>query len=62
MRIDVDLALCQSHGECAYQAPEVFRLNDDNELEWNASPPEELREACLAAADACPMGAITVGD
>ncbi|MEE8166399.1 MAG: ferredoxin, partial [Myxococcota bacterium] len=26
MRIEVDLALCQGHGVCVEEAPEVFRV------------------------------------
>jgi ferredoxin len=59
-KVHVDMNLCQSHGECAYVAPDIFELGDDDVLVWkediDASQLDEAREA----ADACPMLAIRV--
>ena len=32
MRVTVDRGLCDSHGVCAAEAPAVFELTDDDEL------------------------------
>lgn len=60
MKVDVDMNLCQSHGECAFVAPEVFELGDDDVLVWKEEVGEELREKVLEAVEACPMMAIRV--
>lgn len=58
MKVHVDMNLCQSHGECAAIAPEVFELGEDDVLRWKEDVDEELRAKMEAAADACPMMAI----
>lgn len=62
MKVDVDMNLCQSHGECAFVAPKVFELGDDDVLVWKEEVGEELREQVLQAVEACPMMAIRVTD
>ncbi len=59
MRVTVDLALCQDHGQCCIAAPNVFCLNDDGKLEYDASPDDSERDNVDQAADACPAQAIT---
>ena len=61
MRVHVDLAVCEAHGECTYAAPEVFELDDD-ELHYDGSPAEELRPKVEQAVRACPVQAITMAD
>jgi ferredoxin len=51
--------LCQSHGECAYVAPDVFELGDDDVLVWKEEVDESQREAVEEAVRACPMTAIS---
>lgn len=62
MRVHVDRSICQLHGQCEIVAPEVFAINDDGELEYDAEPGEERRAEVEDAADACPTQAITVTD
>lgn len=62
MRVTVDLALCQDHGQCAIAAPEVFKINDDGKLEFLATPEEAERFAVEEAADVCPAQAIAIED
>jgi ferredoxin len=67
MRIRVDLELCQGHGLCQEEAPEVFRVvdrpGDYGHVELILErPPEELREKVLAAARFCPNRVISVED
>jgi ferredoxin len=62
MRVQVDMELCQSHGECAFVAPEVFELGDDDVLRWEEHPDEALREKVKHAVTVCPVQAITLLD
>lgn len=58
MRVRVDMTRCQTHAQCVFAAPEVFALNDDDELEYDAAPGDALRPAVEQAARACPVQAI----
>jgi sterol 14-demethylase len=61
MRIVVDFDLCQGHGACEGEAPEVFELDDEGMLTiLQDEPPEELRDKVERAAKYCPTMAITV--
>ncbi|HEX3833071.1 MAG TPA: ferredoxin [Solirubrobacteraceae bacterium] len=62
MKVIVDMDVCESHGQCAIAAPEVFAINDAGELEYNAEPDSAMRENVEEAADVCPVQAITVED
>ena len=55
----VDMNLCQSHGECAYAAPEVFELGEDDVLVWKEDVDDSLRERVEDAVQACPVQAIS---
>jgi ferredoxin len=65
MRVKVDLELCQGHGVCREEAPEVFDVReragayDQVEL-LDESPPEALRAKVEAAARHCPNRVIRV--
>ena len=61
-KVHVDMNLCQSHGECAYVAPEIFELGDDDVLRWKEEVDPSLSAKAREAADACPMQAIRVED
>ncbi|GAA1282567.1 ferredoxin [Planotetraspora silvatica] len=60
MRVRVDMTLCETHAQCVFAAPEVFTLNDDDELVYDATPGDAVRPAVEQAARACPVQAITV--
>jgi len=62
MRIEVDLDLCQAHGDCVVAAPELFDLGeeDDYVTVLVAEPGEELRVKAERAASDCPVTAITI--
>lgn len=59
MKISVDREACDKHGQCAFEAPTVFAINDDGELEYSAEVDDSLAGQVAAAADVCPMQAIT---
>ena len=54
----IDDLACSGHGDCVHEAPGVFVLEGDV-AEVVGSGPDEL---ILAAARACPAGAIIVHD
>jgi len=61
MKVVVDMAICQDHGQCCFAAPEVFQLDDAGKLVVLIdSPDESLRDKVEEAADVCPLQAITV--
>ncbi|MGI5240251.1 FAD-dependent oxidoreductase [Dactylosporangium sp. CA-139066] len=60
MRLVVDLTRCQGYGQCAFAAPEVFRMPGDEALVYEPNPGEEQREKVLRAAASCPVRAIVL--
>lgn len=60
MQIVVDLNRCQSYGQCVFAAPDVFRMDHDETLEWDYSPDDIETTRVLRAAHACPVQAITL--
>lgn len=61
MRIVIDWGLCEGNGACALEAPEMFEMDDDdNLLVLSESLPGEQRSLLEAAARSCPKRAITV--
>lgn len=60
MRVFVDHQLCQGHGQCEAEAPDIFEVRDDGfahvlrDLDVTESP------TVHAAAARCPVEAITV--
>jgi NADPH-dependent 2,4-dienoyl-CoA reductase/sulfur reductase-like enzyme/ferredoxin len=61
MRLVVDLTRCQGYGQCAFLAPEVFRMRGDEVLMYEAEPDDAEYERVLRAEAACPVQAIRVG-
>lgn len=53
---------CELHGECMMAAPEVFTIEDDDEVVTvlDSEPGEHLRPAVQEAAMMCPVGAIRI--
>ncbi|ONH28029.1 ferredoxin [Pseudofrankia asymbiotica] len=60
--VSVDLDVCEDHAQCVFAAPTVFRMNDDDRLEYDAEYDEDLRFDVQAAADSCPVQAIKLLD
>jgi ferredoxin len=59
MRVSVDRSLCVAHGQCEYNDPEHFTVNDDGILELDENPPDSARENVLRAVSACPARALS---
>lgn len=63
MRVVVDFGRCEGHGLCVGEAPDVFDVDEENNLQVLAgSPDENMRAALEAAVMCCPTGALTVLD
>lgn len=64
MKVTVDAALCNGHGECVVEAPEIFDLPDDAETAVILHPdsPDSLRPKATRAAALCPVAAISIKD
>jgi len=63
MRVVVDHDLCQGHGVCQGEAPEVFEVSKSGELTvLQERPPEELRGTVEAAVRYCPTHAIKIAE
>jgi ferredoxin len=61
VKVIVDFDLCDAHGTCVDACPEVFDLDDDDNLHiLNENPGEELRGKVQAAVRGCPKAAITL--
>jgi len=60
IKIEVDMAQCQHYGQCVFEAPNIFKLNDDDKLEYVASANDSERDNVESAVDVCPMQAIRI--
>ena len=60
MKINVDMEKCQHYGQCVFEAPEVFKLNNDDKLEYLAEADDSQQANVEAAMDVCPMQAIFI--
>ena len=56
--IVIDRSLCSGFGACAELAPDVFEVDDGGLVSLRVGTSDDA--AVLDAADACPMGAISV--
>ena len=61
MKIIVDFELCESNAICVDVAPEIFHINDEDELEiLLEAPGERLRSKVEESVRLCPRQAISV--
>jgi ferredoxin len=59
LEVAVDGELCMGSGNCLYEAPGVFDLDDDS-VAFVVDPAASSEEQIIAAARKCPTHAITV--
>ena len=61
MKIRVDYDLCEANANCMEQAPEVFKVDDEDNLHILVEePPEKLRAKLEAAVRLCPRQALAL--
>ena len=66
MRVEVDLQLCQGHGMCEDEAPEVFRVVESADGSYShveirvLEPDAALHEKVTAAVRFCPNRALSL--
>lgn len=61
MKIVVDRDLCQGHGVCESEAPEVFTVPKSGQVSLlDESPPEDLRAKVELAVKFCPTHALKI--
>ena len=63
MRVVVDRDLCEANGVCAGLAPDVFDLDDDDDLHIAAGEvPAASADAVRRAVGSCPRLALSLAD
>ena len=60
IKIEVNMELCQHYGQCVFEAPNLFSLNDDGKLDYHAEADDSERDNVESAVDVCPMQAIRI--
>ncbi|MFG2963244.1 MULTISPECIES: ferredoxin [unclassified Streptomyces] len=60
MRVVVDLSRCEGYAQCAFLAPDAFRMHGEEALMYDPNPDDAQRDRVLRAAAACPVQAILV--
>jgi ferredoxin len=61
MRVIVDMSQCESNALCMGVAPDVFQVDDDDNLTvLDETPDESARERVLEAVRVCPKQAISI--
>ena len=61
MKVVVNWSLCDGNGNCAAAAPELFRLDDDDEMHLlREDVDEDLRARAERAVRACPKNALSL--
>ena len=63
MRVVVDRDLCQGHGVCESEAPDVFEVGKDHQvIVQEESPPADRRAELEDAVRFCPTHALSLVD
>lgn len=61
MKITVDRDLCQGHAMCEVEAPAVFRVGKDDQVELVTDQPDNTdHEAVRLAVKYCPTRALSI--
>ncbi len=61
MRVVVDMSQCESNALCVGVAPDIFELDDDDNLTvLDETPAESARDRILEAVRMCPKQAISI--
>lgn len=60
MRVTVDYEACEANGVCEAIAPEVFELDDDDNLHLKEKPTSETADRVRQAVNSCPKVALSL--
>lgn len=61
MKIVVDFSRCAGNAVCSQEAPDLFHVDDDGELDvLESNPSEASREDAERAAQMCPTRALKI--
>jgi ferredoxin len=61
LRIVVDMDLCQGHGVCESEAPDLFEVDRDRKVAvLDESPGEDQRKSLELAVKYCPTHALSI--
>ncbi len=61
LRIVVDMDLCQGHGVCESEAPDLFEVDRDRKVAvLDETPAESQRKALELAVKYCPTPALSI--
>jgi ferredoxin len=60
IKVEVDMTKCQHYGQCVLEAPKVFKLNEEDKLEYVGEVEDSELDNVEAAVDICPMQAIRI--
>ncbi|OBB27170.1 hypothetical protein A5792_25510 [Mycolicibacterium peregrinum] len=58
MHVSVDRSRCAAIGMCESHAPDIFSINDDDELEVAETIPSARESDVRRAVSACPVNAL----
>lgn len=60
MKLLVDFAACEGHGECVVAAPELFDLDESGEkvVVLDDEPGDALRDKAIESVKLCPVAAL----
>jgi ferredoxin len=59
LEVEIDREVCMGSGNCVYEAPGAFELDDDS-IAFVVDPASAPEDKVLTAAQKCPTHAITV--
>ena len=59
LEVEIDREVCMGSGNCVYEAPGAFDLDDDS-IAFVVDPAGAPEDRIIAAAQKCPTHAITV--
>lgn len=60
MRVTVNLDTCMNMGQCVYEAPTIFTMDESGMLHYTATVDDSLRDEVESAASLCPTQSITI--
>ena len=58
--ITVDTNACQNYGQCCFEAGDIFQLDDNGQLVFQAQASDDRLDEVEQATDVCPMQAISL--